>query len=276
MSQLRSEKIPREYPVYARDEETLYTALQKAETTWQKARTALLDRLRGRAVGKRLRADTVLSELFASVKVWKRRADAVARARQRVELGNPPGKRGSLGDAVNWEILKDSVPERADLILVSGDSDFRSDLDKTQVMPFLKNEWKKDKKSEITLYTSLLDFVRKHQADVHLSVEHERVVQQNRLVSQLEMSTSFMDTHAVLSRLVRSFPLTDGNVERTIMALKENNQVGWIGEDPDVKAFFLRIGRDQRMAIPSHLMDELLSRYAELRPQSEEDDPVPF
>lgn len=278
LSRLESEsqRIPRQYPVFARDEGGPYEDVRQAETAWQKARGVLVGKLRDRALGHRLEADRVIRDIFESVPVWERNDDVVEMARRRVEIGNPPGKRGSFGDALNWEILKKAVPRERDLIVVSEDGDFRSDLDKTRVNPFLKEEWKRDKEADVTLYTSLPDFVVRHQKDVDLRVEQKRISQQDRLVSRLETSGSFGETHEILSRLIHMFPFTDGNVESVLVALRENNQVGWICDDPDVKAFFMRIWREQRGAIPTHLVGELLARYTELGRDSDEDDEVPF
>jgi predicted nucleic acid-binding protein len=52
-----------------------------------------------------LKADQIISELFSSSEVHTVPEPVVSRARLRVDLGNPPGKKGSMGDAINWEWL---------------------------------------------------------------------------------------------------------------------------------------------------------------------------
>ena len=63
-------------------------------------------------------------------------ADVIAKARLRGELGNPPGKGGSMGDAVNWELLLDYQPTDH-LFFVTDDSDFYSPLDEGRPLEFL-------------------------------------------------------------------------------------------------------------------------------------------
>jgi hypothetical protein len=50
-----------------------------------------------------------------------------------MQLGNPPGKPGSCGDAVNWEALLQGCPNGEDLELVSEDRDYASPLDDTRM-----------------------------------------------------------------------------------------------------------------------------------------------
>lgn len=81
-------------------------------------------------------------------------------AKTRIDLGNPPGKKKSLGDAVNWEILKDEVPLGEDLYFVGEDVDFYSDLYKDNFKEMLIDEWQNDKKSTIFCYKRLAHFLR--------------------------------------------------------------------------------------------------------------------
>jgi predicted nucleic acid-binding protein len=52
-----------------------------------------------------LRADTLVEELFASAQVAPISDEIIERAEKRCLVGNPPGKKGSFGDAINWEWL---------------------------------------------------------------------------------------------------------------------------------------------------------------------------
>jgi|GEM_PF-2486135 len=82
------------------------------------------------------------------------------KAKRRVELGNPPGKEGSLGDAINWEILLETVPVSADLIFITADKDYLSPLSEVEVLTFLKKEWEDKKKSKIVLYKTISGFLK--------------------------------------------------------------------------------------------------------------------
>lgn len=44
--------------------------------------------------------------------------DIFNKAKMRMDVGNPPGKNGSLGDAINWEILLESVDIKDDFLQI--------------------------------------------------------------------------------------------------------------------------------------------------------------
>ena len=52
-----------------------------------------------------------------------------------------------MGDAINWEILLQSVPNDEDLHIISDDGDFYSVIDDEKLNSFLENEWKEKKNS---------------------------------------------------------------------------------------------------------------------------------
>jgi hypothetical protein len=52
-----------------------------------------------------LAADSVLGELLEAAESVEIDDEIIEAARRRVEVGNPPGKKGSLGDALNWEAM---------------------------------------------------------------------------------------------------------------------------------------------------------------------------
>ena len=53
----------------------------------------------------KLPADSLIQQLFDLATKLDNINKCIDHARLRVELGNPPGKKGSLGDAVIWETL---------------------------------------------------------------------------------------------------------------------------------------------------------------------------
>ena len=61
----------------------------------------------------------------------------------RSALGNPR-KNDSIGDSINWTLLLQSVPDSADLHVISEDGDFYSAL-KDQAHLFLTEEWERVK-----------------------------------------------------------------------------------------------------------------------------------
>lgn len=76
--------------------------------------------------------------------------------------GNPPRKKdNSLGDAIIWEsILEKSLKD--DLTIITRDNDFVEDQKRKKVLKnFLRKEWSEKTQKQITLFTSLGQFINK-------------------------------------------------------------------------------------------------------------------
>ncbi|HXN89181.1 MAG TPA: hypothetical protein VN890_07505 [Methylocella sp.] len=102
----------------------------------------LIDKIKELAKERRLKADFLIEDIFKDTESIPITIDILGRAKTRVEIGNPPGKAGSMGDAVNWEAIlhsEDMVFEN--LNIVSIDKDFASPLDENELNPFLKREY---------------------------------------------------------------------------------------------------------------------------------------
>lgn len=279
-SRLWKDTVPDQYPNYAKDEELLFQEVRSAQRRLQEARQKLINRIKERIRDGKLRADIVLSELFSVSQQGDHDPGVIERAKLRVDLGNPPGKRGSLGDAVSWETLLQDVPDGEDLIVVSGDADFRSQFDKGHVREFLADEWKNKKSGGLILFLSLLEFAKEHEKTIKLRMETKRVRDQRRFVERLEASDSFESTHGAIDALGRCFPFTADHVRRLVDALGENSQIGWISEDPDVSAFYRRLYKEQSNDMSEATREVLYSEYPALKPHpdwgSVEVDEVPF
>jgi hypothetical protein len=72
-----------------------------------------------------------------------------------MNLANPPGAEGSLGDAINWESLLLGGPQDSEIVIVSVDKHYASKAQKGQLLPFLTKEWQEEKNGEAVLYTNL-------------------------------------------------------------------------------------------------------------------------
>ena len=82
-------------------------------------------------MARKLPADRLILDIFESSGVTPVDDSVFQRGQMRVGLGNPPKKKkdDSLGDAINWILLLQSVPEGEDVHVISGDGDFYSVLD---------------------------------------------------------------------------------------------------------------------------------------------------
>ena len=117
---LRFPQLCKEYPEYHE--------LRKLQLQYEKQHNRLLKKLTGDIEAKKLKADQVIEELFDRSHDIKVTDYLVELAQLRMALGNPPGKKGSLGDALNWESLLRTVPKRRIIYFISDDKDYCSPL----------------------------------------------------------------------------------------------------------------------------------------------------
>lgn len=213
--------------------------------------SALLARLRGEIEAVQLPADAVIERLFELAAVIYSSDALELAAIRRKELGHPPGKRQSIGDALHWlSLLNDK--RIYGISIVSRDGDFASDLQQSAIKSFLRREWREHKgeHAPVLLYSSLSKYLQIHHPQIVLSDEARK----NELISELRASPNFSTTHGLISDLSKYTYFTRGQVDRLFSALVNNTQVGWIGTDDDVKDFYMSL-REKAWEIPPHLRE---------------------
>jgi hypothetical protein len=82
------------------------------------------------------------------------------RAYKRLVKGNPPGKNGSIGDAIAWETLLESCTNEP-LYIITKDADWADEIEKDKLRLFLLLEWKKKSSKKIFLFKSIGAFLNK-------------------------------------------------------------------------------------------------------------------
>jgi hypothetical protein len=184
-----------------------------------------------------LKADQLLKSLFIKATRVKRSDAVVERARRRMELGNPPGKAGSLGDAINWESLLAGVPEAQDIYLIADDGDWASALDRYQFKSFLFNEWAVRKKACVFYYRRLSSFFKERFPEIKLASELEKEL----AIRKFAKSSSFSTTHAAVAKLSQIGEFTPVQANEIVGAALSNSQIGWIATDDDVKQFLAAV-----------------------------------
>jgi len=135
---------------------------------------------------KSLSADKLILEIFSSSNIEEISDELFNRAKRRFDLGNPPGKNNSYGDAINWECCLEVVPEKRSLYLIAGDNDYVSKINPNQLSDFLKDEWKKRKKSEIYYSQLISEFLREKFPETkigYIEVKEEREAVNESLLS---------------------------------------------------------------------------------------------
>ncbi len=181
-----------------------------------------------------LPADKAIKDFFTEETLYPCDDTVIKKGKQRYDIGNPPGKDGKYGDAINWECLLENIPDGEDLYFISNDKDYSSPINDDQFNLFLRDEWMKKKHSNIIFYKSLVGFLKEHMQDITLQVEQEK----DQLIMNLLLSRSFLETHHLIERLKEFSEWNDGQIDDLIRAAIDNSQVNWIIADDDVFEFY--------------------------------------
>ena len=139
--------------------------------------------------------------------------EILQRAYFRTLRRNPPRKdNSSFGDAIIWETLLKNFLDQ-DIVIISGDGDFSSEIDKNQINPYLKKEWSEQSKKSIKLYTNLGLFINE-QSGKKKPITKETIQEENYLNSRIISPSSaqlFMSgglNSSVVSLSGNPFPLS--------------------------------------------------------------------
>ena len=210
---------------------------------------------------QKLAADKLVESLLEKCKPVA--PQVIQRAQIRKQLGNPPGKADSLGDAVNWEWLLSKAEDWDDLIIISADGDFESELTPSEPKEFLKREWKKATTiGNLSLYKGLPEFLKAHFPDIKLSGEIDKLT----AIERFEKSLSFAATHLAIERLNQFDDFNDNEIERLARAYDKNGQIFTIFGDYDVTAFakkLLSLAKSESAKKSIKPLEELLAQIEE-------------
>lgn len=191
LSQFQESKI--QFPNICKGYDTFNT-LKTAYETFKKIYKEFLGKLNEDIEKEKLYADEIINDYFNKVEIIPYSDEIINKSVFRYKLGNPPGKENSYGDAINWELLLEKVPNNEDLFFVSSDKDFRSPINDKALCKFLIHE-KKKKNSEIFFYTSLTMFLNEHIKDIELKSENTKA----ETIESLRKSPHFETTHRIIS-----------------------------------------------------------------------------
>ena len=256
LNRLKSQNLKLQFPQLSKDYDE-YPILRKAQREYSRLHAQVINRIEQDVSSYALQADSVVDELFDLAEVPSTTDELVAKARLRVEIGNPPGKKGSLGDAIIWEALLEAVPNLARLFFITEDSDYFSPLDKEQLNPFLVQEWMNSKYSEIIVYDRLSRFFRANHPDIELASELEK----ETLIGELAASESFRETHEIIVRFSRYSDFTDAQLNAIASAAGTNVHVYWIINDPDVYEFLVSVIKTRETALDFDLLTKLNEHF---------------
>lgn len=273
LKRLRDQSLKLQYPQFCKDYNE-YKVLRALEREFKKQHSMLITSISEHVSEETLKADETVRQLFESAEIVDSNESIIDRARLRMDVNNPPGKKGSLGDAINWETLLAEVPEGEDLYFVTEDKDYSSPLDEAKFNYFLINEWINTKSSSIYYYRRLSDFFGEHFPDIKLASE----LQKDLLIRELAESNTFKTTHKLVAKLTRLGGFSGPQANALVDAALSNGQISMIITDYDIKSFYSAIADGNRSQLDPDQLRMLEYVLQDDEPESvvEDDDDLPF
>jgi hypothetical protein len=246
LKRLQEQRLNMQFPQIAKEYDE-YKDLRKSLKESDEIFNKLINNIRNDIENQNLKADQIIRELMELAEKVETDPKIIENARFRFDIGNPPGKKGSLGDAINWETLLQAIPDRQSLYFISDDKDYTSPLGEYHFEPYLEDEWKTIKESDIIYYKRLSSFFKDEFPDINLASELEK----DLLIRNLADSPNFAYTHSVVAKLRSYSEFTPTQASEIAQAALLNTQVNWIIEDEDVNEFLKRIVKDYKSKIES-------------------------
>lgn len=273
LKRLQEQRLNMQFPQLAKEYDE-YGKLRKSLKESDEIFNKLINNIRNDIENQNLKADQIIRELMELAKEIKTDPKIIEDARFRFDIGNPPGKKDSLGDAINWETLLKATPSEQPLYFISDDKDYTSPLGENLFEPYLENEWKSTKRSNIIYYKRLSSFFKAKFPDINLASELEK----DLLIRELADSPNFANTHSVIAKLRSYAEYTPTQASEIAQAALLNNQVKWIIEDEDVNQFLKRIVKDYESKIDSDYLVTLKAMLdsKDKDPDNNSFDDIPF
>lgn len=246
LKKFNGQNIPVQFPRICKEYKEFHD-LRNAVKTFEEKKSKIIIQLKEDIQKKCLPADNIISDLFEKAELIEIDKLDIKNAKNRFDLGDPPGKNGSYGDAINWEALLKGHPINENLSLITDDQDYISKINDNRLCEFLNDEWERQKKSKITLYRRLSDFFREKYPSIKLASELDKEF----AISNLVNSLNFDNTHLAIAKLSGFTNFTNSEVERIVEASISNTQICWINKDSDVKDFMqnIIIGKEKNINV---------------------------
>lgn len=266
VDKFRKEKVEKQFP-HMLQQYSEYNDLVNSVKTFEVSKQALITKVLEDGARNSLKADGIIQDLFNSTKAIAMSEEAFKAAKCRRDVGNPPGKKDSYCDAINWEVLLETIPDNQDLVFVTDDGDYLSEINDDKFKTFLSAEWYNKKHSQIVLYKKLNSFFKDKFPHIKLASEYEKA----KTIEWLAKSSSFAMTHSVLSELAKYEEFSESEGNAILLACLTNNQIIWIGHDYDVQENLKKILKASP-SVDEELYEQFLEVYGDEDPAWEDDD----
>jgi len=261
IKKLKSQSLNLQFPQLCKDYDE-YPKLRELQKQYEKEHSKIIKNIIDDVEGNSLKADEIIEDLFNKASLIETTDDLISNADLRMAIGNPPGKNGSLGDAIDWEALLDNVPDNEDLYLIADDRDYFSCLDENKPKEFLAREWNEKKGSNVILYRRLSPFFNEHYPDIKLASELEKEI----LIRELVASPTFATTHSVVARLSKYEDFSIAQVNQIVEASLANNQISWIIGDSEIFVFLSNLVESHKDKIEESNLQPLIKILEENAP----------
>jgi predicted nucleic acid-binding protein len=267
---LREQKLDWRFPQFCKEYDE-FGELRKLQRSYSEIHEILITKAISDIQSQNLKADLVIHDLFRNGIMIPYGDDINVLAQTRMAVGNPPGKNGSLGDALNWEVLLQYVPNGEDLYLITDDKDFASPIDSNVFNVYLSQEWQEKKEAKVVYYKSLSEFFKEYFPKISLASELEK----DLVIRDLAYSPNFASTHTIINKLNQYTEFTVAQINAIVDAMISNNQINWIISDEDINGFIHKVIYGKETCVAQERLSELYELLG-VSPVKSQEDEEPF
>lgn len=245
LQDLKNVKLKVGIPTFIRESQSAKDFLEKLSDALA-MRNALLEEVEAQAVARNFRADDLIGQIFSKANRIPTTPALLQSAGERVSLGNPPGKPGSIGDRLNWESLIQEVPEGNDIYLITRDNDYISTFSSASPNMFLCEEWAARKSASVRLFKGIKSFAKIIDESLKFNKPDEPVFEKDpartEKIMALVGSYNYASTHYAVAELANHIDkMSPDELEYILQGAMDNSQIGGIMGDDDVETFYKKI-----------------------------------
>lgn len=117
-----------------------FDQLKKFSAQLESKKKEIVDRVRGEVAAEKTKADGWIRNLFSLAEEIDTSGAIAKQAWERALRHTPPGKQDGIGDRLSWVALLATLPEKAELHIISQDGDFAGELEREEIHPYLNFE----------------------------------------------------------------------------------------------------------------------------------------
>jgi|JI6StandDraft_1071083.scaffolds.fasta_scaffold03563_6 predicted nucleic acid-binding protein len=270
----KEDKLNNSFPIFLK-EYPEYELMKKAIAEYQKNKRIVLENIKIAIESNSLKADEIIKELFEKAEIIEANESLINSAKVRFDLGNPPGKNNSYGDALNWETLLQDTSIDKDLIFISDDKDYFSEIDNAKFNKYLEREWENRKNSKIIFFKSISEFFKSKYPNIKLASD----LQKDVYIEHLQNSNTFRDSRYNLHKLSKFNDFTSDQINSIFFQTFSNTQLYWISEDEDINEILYDLYDKYNSVMDEFIKTEFLSKVKRIKQidnENESEDDFPF